>query len=172
MGFGKDGTGVIIRDNDQITLGALNANAAIKQANPLVLAEDFRVLKSEHYLTMESATFVAGDGPIIVGIANNELSAAEIAGCLNTDGPLNRNDRGNTETAMRAVFPFIQMPFVENAVGLAPGIPNDGAPVKDTHRWTYSNPEGFTLFAFNHGGSALTTGGILRNLSTYYGVWV
>ncbi len=172
MGFGKDGTGVIIRDNDQITLGALNANAAIKQANPLVLAEDFRVLKSEHFLTMESATFVAGDGPIVVGIANNELTAAEIAECLNTDGPLNRNDRGNTENAMRAVFPFIQLDFIQkSSAGGATEI-NLGKAVVDTHRWTYSDPEGFTLFAFNHGGSALTTGGILRNLSTYYGVWV
>ncbi len=171
MGFGKDGKGVIIRDNDQITLGALNANAAIKQANPLVLAEDFRMLKSEHFLTMESGTFVAGDGPIVVGVANGELSVTEIAECLNTDGPLNRNDRANQESAERAVFPFCQLDFIEKAVG-GVEVLNQGLPVVFKKPWTYSNPEGWTLFAFNHGGSALTTGAILRNLSTYYGVWV
>ncbi len=169
MGFGKDGKGVIIRSYDTITLGALGAPAVKKQDNALVLGEDFRMIKSEIYAHLFGAAFVEGDGPLLIGIANNELTATEIDECLAVDGPLDRNDRLSEERAMRAVFPLFLMP---NDVGnnLVEG--NYGKPHTDTIRWTFSNPEGWTVFAGNIGTGALTTGGVIILQQKYYGVWV
>ncbi len=169
MGFGKDGKGIIIRERTTITLGTLGANTALKQDSPLAILEDFRMIKSEIFASLDGATSVEGDGQIIIGIANDELTAAEIAECLTVDGPLNRNDRVAEEQVMRAVFPLFAIPF--KTLASQQGI-HDNRPFEDTIRWTFSNPEGWTLFAFNMGSSALTTGGVIQLVNKYYGVWV
>ncbi len=164
MGFGKDGKGVIMYNNDTITLGALASHAAVKQTNPLAIEEDFRVLKMRIVGGLDSTT--GEEGPIVLGIADNELSAAEIAECWNAEGPLDRNDNLKDERAHRPVF--ILCNLEETAFG-------DGKYVFDVEeniRWTFSNTEGFCIFAFNLDGAALTTGGVVRFLAKFYGVWV
>ncbi len=170
MGFGKDGKGVIIRDQNVITLGTLAADAVVKQTGPLALTEDFRMLKSEHWVTIQNATKVEADGPLIYGLANDELSVAEIAECLNVNGPLDPSDRGNQEQAERAVFPIAIIDFVEGTAREEHF--NDGKPYMHKKPWTYSKAAGFTTFAYNMGSGALTTGGQIRFNNIYYGVWV
>ncbi len=168
MGFGKQGTGVIIRQADTITLLTLAVNGAVKQDNPLVLGEDFRLLKTEAFLGLSGATFVDADGPIIIGMADNELSAAEIAECLVADGPLDRNDNVSSEQSMRPVWPLWSMPFTAADTNLNPTVA-----LRDTKvRWTFSNPEGFAFFVSNLGTSPLTTGGVVSLFAKHYGVWV
>ncbi len=171
MGFGKDGKGVIIRDHDTLTLGALATLAAIKQANPLAITEDFRMLKVEGFISLRGATQVDTDGPIIVGIANDNLSVGEIAEAMVASGPLGPSDRVRTERAERAVFPMWEIDFLPQ-----PSTGENGARVKPITegkiRWTFESGIGWTFFAFNMGSSALTTGGILDLLHKFYGVWV
>ncbi len=172
MGFGKDGKGVIIRDRDTITLGALSTISAIKQGAPLAITEDFRMLKGRLYWELEAGTFVAGDGPILLGICNDELSAVEIAEAINADGPLGPDDAVGGEQAERAVFLLEQDPIVfteelgADREGFQQGV------VDVTQRWTYYNNSGWSLFAYNMGSGGLTTGGLIRLNATYYGVWV
>ncbi len=177
MGFGKDGRGVIIKNRDVFTFLTLGSVTALKQDSPLVLAEDFRCLKSEHRYTLENATFVSGDGPLMIGICSNELSAAEIAESILPDGPLGRNDRDRYEKATRPVFLFKEKAGGKNVI--IPFVPQTAVIGDDTNgyfegnqAWTYSNPEGFALFVMNMGTGALTTGATMRVFSTYYGVWV
>ncbi len=168
MGFGKDGKGVIIRERDTITLGALNSLAVVKQDNPLVIGDDFRMIKAQILPYLSGATPVENDGPVIIGIADDELSVTEIAECLVAAGPLDRNDNLANERAMRPVFEIAQLPFVDDTSETVQYV----LPLEKVVRWTFSNPEGWTLFAFNNGGSALTTGGVISLLNKFYGVWV
>ncbi len=168
MGFGKDGKGVIIRERTTISLGTLASNTVVKQDAPLVLGEDFRMIKSEIFAALEGATAAAGDGPIVVGLANDELTVAEIAEAIQVDGPLDRNDRVAEEQAMRAVFPLFQLEFAEQTAKNSWRY----LPFENTIRWTFSNPEGWTLWAVNMGSSALATGGVIQLLNKFYGVWV
>lgn len=167
MGFGKDGKGAIIYENAQIALSTLADAAAIKQTSGGIggnLGEDFRILKTEYSVFVEG--FTNDEGPITFGIADNELSVTEIAETLNLLGPLARNDRDGQEKSERAVFEYGQVMANSSVQG---GVEPRH---EKTPRWTFSDTDGWTWFAYNDSGAALTTGTILRIRAKHFGVWV
>ncbi len=171
MGFGKDGKGQIIREF--ITDGALGALAAkdVVAFQGPAIAEDFRILKSEVYAIVNALTTNEANG-LLFGIANGELSAAEIEECIEAQGPLNANDRVATERAMRNVK-ILGMGHAEPEAGTEVTFENEhGGPLLlNKHRWTYHNPQGWDWFIYNIGGS-LTTGGLLQLVASHYGLWI
>ncbi len=170
MGFGKDGRGVIIRQSDVITLGTLGAKTVLKQDTPIVITEDFRMLKAELFVSIVAATFDDLDGPLVIGIANDELSVTEIKECLEAGGPVGRDDAVGNEQALRAVWPIahIMNAASENSHALMA----QQMPLTVKPRWTFSNANGWTIFVYNQGSSVLATGGIIQLLNKFYGVWV
>ncbi len=133
------------------------------------MGEDFRMISLE--IALAVATVGAADqGPINIYVANDQLNVAQIAESIVAAGPLDRNDRIQQEQAERAVF----------LIGVVtPGTDRDTMSymeqqgvIKKTIRWTFSNPEGWAIVAFNNGGAALTTGTVLRFSVKYFGVWV
>ncbi len=169
MGFGKDGKGVIFTQKDLITLGTLSAATAIKQATPPQILDDFRMIKMELSALLTGHT--VGEGPIHLYLVNDELSVAEIAEAIDAEGPLNRNDRLRTERASRAVF-LIGSFGAAGSTEEVHGHDGQEGIVTKTIRWTFSNPEGWALVAFNDSGATLTTGAIIRLVVKYFGVWI
>ncbi len=169
MGFGKDGKGVIITQRDLITLGALTAATAIKQTTPPQIVEDFRMIKMELSALLTGHT--TGEGPIHVYLANDELSVTEIAEVIDAEGPLNRNDRVAQERAERAVF-LVGSFGVAGVTEEIHGHDSQEGIVTKTIRWTFSNPEGWSLVVFNDSGATLTTGSVIRLVVKYFGVWL
>ncbi len=171
MGFGKDGTGVMIRENNSLALGALAA-ADLISFPAIAVTEDFRMLKSESIAFVAGLTAGEGIG-LIFGLADGELSDAEIEEALEVNGPLDRNDRLNYERATRPVWPLSTFQIVDGG-GLAQQfIGSNGGPfVEWKKRWTFSSPEGFKFWIYNDAGTPLTTGATARVLATHYGVWV
>jgi len=170
MGFGKEKKGVMIREKTSITLGTLASVAAVLQDNVKTFEEDFRMLKHEVFLHLKGGTFVEGDGPIVVGIASGDLAVAEIAEAMVTDGPFGRDQRVEDERATRPVWGLYMLEFVPTSgsqdnrwIQMATG---------KKPRWSFSNPDGFNWFAFNMGSGALTTGGVIELLATYFGLWL
>ncbi len=168
MGFGKDGKGAILREFVSIDLGTLAGSTVVKASANLVLQDDFRILKTEYLAFMEED--LADDGEaVFFGIADNELSIAEIAELLVLSGPLDRNDRLSTERAERPVwncglFKGVALPVLNNGML----IERSGKP------WTFSNPEGWTWYAFNPTAAALgdANASAIKIMATHYGVWV
>ncbi len=170
MGFGKDGKGAMIRET--ITDGALGALAGqdVVAFQGPVITEDFRILKSEIYAIVNVLTAGQGNG-LLFGIANGELTAAEIEECLEAQGPLDLNDRVPTEKAERNVKWLGTTDNVLNATERLIENPEGGTILTSKHRWTYSNPEGWKYWLYNRGGT-LTTGATLQLMATHYGVWL
>ncbi len=169
MGFGKDGKGAIITQKDLITLGTLGAATVMKQATGIAIEDSFRLIKVEISAVMTGHT--GGEGPIHLYVVNDELSVAEIAEAINAQGPVNRNDRVAMERAERAVF----LLGVFGAAGVTEelhGADGQEGIVNKTIRWTFNNPEGWSIVAFNDSGATLTTGSIVRFVAKYFGVWV
>ncbi len=169
MGFGKDGKGAILRESSSIDLGTLGAVTAIKADAALVLGDDFRLLKSEMMFTLER-DLGGTDEAVLIGICDNELSVAEIAEALSANGPLDRNDNLASERAMRPVWIVAQFRSTAQQ-----NLPNNSLPVIHKGKpWIFSNPEGWTWFAFNPTGSALadTNTPEVKFFGTHYGVWV
>ncbi len=171
MGFGKNGTGAILRSQEEIVLSTLGDITAIKFLSDITIKEDFRVLRQDIFSHITGLTAGEGFG-LMLGIANGELSVAEIAGCLLTDGPTDRNDRGKIETAERNVVLLSEIEPVLSGVTEQFHGENGGPKITSKHRWTYSNPEGWDFFIWNHSGAALTTGATARLIQTTYGLWV
>lgn len=168
MGFGKDGKGAIIMENAQIALSTLADATAIKQTSGGIggnLQEDFRILKTEYSVFVEGGT--QGEGPITIGLADNELSVAEIAECLDLNGPVDRNDRDGNEKATRPVWELVSL----NA-GDVDNFSDIVQRMEKKFRWTFSDAEGWTWFAYNDSGGTLTTGVIVRIRAKHFGVWV
>ncbi len=172
MGFGKDGRGVIIRETiDPTSLGAITTGLAVL-FNTLTMQENFRLLKSEVVAGITGGDAGEAEG-VILGIANGELSATEVGGCLRSLGPVDRNDRLRQESAERQCHVI--------GVAVKAGIANtevifhdknSNAPMcVDKFPWTYSDPEGWQFFVYNQ-GPAVATGSNLYLQATHYGVWV
>lgn len=162
MGFGKDGKGVIIRTREsQTSLGTLAAAAALKldDGGEQQLIEDLRLIKS--VIILHSEGFAANEF-VIFGIADNQLTAAEIAEAL-VATPLNRSSVTPQERAERPVFVICQ-------TGSGDAVPNQSMPMEKVTRWTFS--AGWCFWAFNPKAAALTTGAVLTIQSTNFGVWV
>ncbi len=162
MGFGKDGKGAILRSDHLISLGTLAARASILLTGSITLGEDFRVIKTEHFAQLVGGTT---DESILIGLADGELTTTEINSTLLLNGPTDRNDRDQVDQAMFPVWPLFM-------IGRDHPDPNNGMPIEKTLRWTFSNPEGWNLFAFNLSSGSLTTGSSIFVIEKAFGVWV
>lgn len=170
MGFGKNDTGVIIRDNSAIALSTLGGETAIVITTDITWGEDFRLLKSEFMAIVEGLTSAEGRG-LVIGIADGELTAIEIAECLQADGPGDRNDNEANERATRPVWLIGALDISGQTIGRFRG--SMGSFLMEwKKRWTFSNPEGLEFFVYNQSGTALTTGATVRVDATHYGVWL
>ncbi len=176
MGFGKDGKGIMIRDTDRAgsALSTLAAGVAIKLTTSALgaITEDFRLIKLTD-MWFSVTNFTAGQGPVIIGLADGELTVAEIAACLDVNGPVDRNDRAAHEASERPVWPLVA--FMGDGIYGSEGggvtLAGGASPHEKVIRWTFSNPEGADLFAFNMGSAALSAGTIRYHFRAF-GVWV
>ncbi len=166
MGFGKNNTGAILRSKETIALGTLNVDTAIKMGSAITLDEDFRLLRLDAWAHVDGLTAGEGDG-LLIGIANGELTVAEIAEALLADGPVDRNDRVKQERAERFVKIFGSLNDLQH---LFRG-ENGGHQLICKPRWTFSNPEGWDIFIFNN-GVQLTTGATAKMIATFFGLWL
>ncbi len=172
MGFGKNDTGVIIRDVTAGAVGALAGVTAVVFAGPAI-TDDFRMLKMESLGLVTGLT--AGEAEqIVFGIANADLSATEIKEAIEANGPLNRADRDLQERAMRNVKVISALHDREADTSFTEQILDQsrGLPVVSKHRWTYSKGVGWNYFLYNRGATTLTTGAIFRSLHTIFGLWL
>ncbi len=175
MGFGKDHRGMILREKVTLTVGGLAANSVVFHTGGIILeTTSFRILKTEYFVT-QSGAFAAEGDEVIIGIANGELSAAEVASSLISAGPDDRNDRVGEELAMRAVWltgPNIKEPADPAAVTTFSAPSNSGLLMSFSLRWTFTPTEGWNWFAFNPLGGALTSGAVFFITAKHFGVWV
>ncbi len=172
MGFGKDGKGVIIRENLNQALGTLAGSTGLLVSATATMGEDFRILKSEIIASVEGLT--ALEGVLELHLVNGELSLVEVEENLELTGVSDRNDRVANERAMRFVH-YIGS-FIDYAgLGQArPIVGHEGqagmAIIKP--RWTFSDPEAWDYAVYNRSAGALTSGATLRLLAKHFGVWV
>lgn len=166
-------TGQIIREETTIALAALASKTALPFGDlNNAMVEDFRILKSEVVAFIDGLTANEADD-IYLGIANGELTAAEIAEAIVMDGPLNRNDRLLTERSMRFVKIFASLELKNPATDVKGAFVDrsNSAMMVIKPRWTFANPDAWNWFIFNN-GTALTTGSSVRLIASSYGLWV
>ncbi len=169
MGFGKDGTGVIIRESRTVSIGTLAPGAALEVGSALSLLSDFRILKSEVVATMTGVTNTDMLGMALY-LVDGDLSSAEFVSSLTGQGPLGPNDTIAAESAMR----FSKWVGSINAEVNTSRIfinENGGGLLEIAPRWTFKFQKAWNWIVFNH-GAAPTTGATLAIKAKNFGVWV
>lgn len=99
----------------------------------------------------------AGEGPITVGIAHSNYTAAQIEEAIESTGSWDRGNQLSNEFAARKVR--IVGSFAGEAVG---EVLNDGKPIKTICKWMTEAGDGLQLWAYNESGGPLTTGGVVE----------
>ncbi len=169
MGFGKDGKGVIIRESRNQALGALANSAGILIGTPTATLERYRMIKLELNASITSLTSGEGSG-LKIGIADGDLTLAEIEEALETNGPLGPNDTVQAAIAERMIILLGTIDFETGTVGVFEN-EQGGHQMDKTIRWTFARTKGWNFFVYNMGG-ALTTGPNVRIVVKSFGVWV
>ncbi len=170
MGFGKDGRGAIVPDQIDTGFGALAANDAVLLGGNYdgTIIEDFRMIKLEYWMGVRPAqAVVIEDGPVLVGLAAGNLTAANIEESLETI-PLDGASINN-ELAMRAVWPLEVFTLPDADSGDNATLWRKGEKVI---RWTFHNPHGWTWWVYNMSGVVLITGSSVQIQAKIFGVWV
>ncbi len=171
MGFGKDGRGAIIYDQvSGAGIGALAGNDSVDLGGQYdgALIEDFRIIKLDYFMGLapSQATIIV-NGPIVIGIASGNLTAAGIEQALEAF-PLDSASINN-ELTMRPVWLLetFMMPDADSA---------DNATLwrkgSVTLRWTFQNPHGWRWFAYNYSASATATGATMSIEAKIFGLWI
>ncbi len=153
-----------LKVNAILTLGALGLETAITQALT-VLADDFWVQSADLAWTIRLLTSL--EGPVALGLANGDLSVAEIKEAINAS-PVSRSDIIAREQARRPIREVGQVSADSDGGVLQL---NDGQPVRTSVKMYLAEGTELNAFAFNQTGVALTTGAIVRIWGTLYGTW-
>ncbi len=171
MGFGKDGKGAILSEQLNTGIGALATAAGVRVAAAIVLADDFRIIKTELTATIRGLANGEGAG-LRLHLMNGNLTLAEAEGQLEADGPTDRNDRTLIEAAERfvKVIGLVEQPDPAGTEAVFRGV--EGGPIiEKTIRWTFSDNDGWAWLIYNT-GDTLTTGATVFLQAKHFGVWL
>ncbi len=156
---------VTIPHTDVITLSTLANNIVIKESNALDLNEDFFCVSMDITASLRGGT--AGEGPIKIGWANDDLSVAEIAEALAAAplGPASIIERERARRPVRMIGQFTGLSTNEEL--------NDGVTLRVKVRRLFSSGanKALTMWAQNRTGAGLTGGQVVSLDYRLYGFW-
>jgi len=138
-----------VRTRATLSLGTLGSFALVVGSLLGVSDNEYRLVSVKLNWNLETLT--AGDGPILVGLAHGDYTAAEIEACIEASGSINKADKVAEEVANRLVRIVGVLHAPDSSL-------NDGRPMKTKLNWAI--PEGVALdfWAYNENTSALNTG--------------
>ncbi len=141
--------------DEQLGLSTLGAKVAIKGNFDQVVNGRTLVSSVVAAWSMTSFTKSTGDGPILVGIAHGDYSAAEIEEFLEATGSWDEGDLVQQEIAKRKIR---RIGIFENPADEAASVSlNNGTKIKTKLNWILNDGATLSLWAYNTGTSPLAT---------------
>ncbi len=163
--MGKYIRGSIDEDLDLGTLAAktLIAGAFDESANQ-------RMLVSSIVATWTLDGMVAGQGPILFGIAHSDYDSPEIEAVIENTGSWDEGNKVAQEIAKRQVR-IIGTMVGPMDTGTDDVVWNDGKPVKTKLNWILNTSDTLDLWAYNLSTAALTTAAPVLRASGHANLW-
>ncbi len=155
--------------DEQLALGTLAAKDVVKGDFDQTVNE--RTLVSSVIATWSLSEFTksTGDGPILVGIAHSDYTAAEIEEFIENAGSWNEGDLVNQEVGQRKIrrVGIFSTPDDEaQTVTL-----NDGTPIRTKLNWILLQGQTLSHWAYNLGTGALGTTSPTLNTQGHANLW-
>ncbi len=141
--------------DESAAIGALATNVVGKSDLNSTVDNDMWFMSHRGPWSMEQHT--PGEGPITVGLAHGDYTAAEIEECLEAQASWDEGDKVAQEQARRKV----------RTVGIFPGVAalevlNDGRPIKTKLGFRVQIGETLSLWFWNKDSATLTTGTMIE----------
>ncbi len=113
-----------------------------------------------------SSGFTPGEGPIYVGVAHSDYTAAEIEECLEVADSWNKGNKTDRERGKRLIRTIGAFPLVSAAETL-----NDGKPIYTKLNWRVESAQSLSVWIYNRTSGTLTTGGAV-NILGHANLWL
>ncbi len=151
--------------NTQQALGTLADETVVSADLTTNLAEDFYAISVDIVATVADGS--AGDGPIEIGVAHDDYTAAEIKEFIdvNLTDPDNKIDQERSRRLIRRLGSIVELTN-------APQVPRSGDPKRIPLRFILGDGHTLSAWVMNHTGSAMTTGAVVTFSGTIYGRWL
>ncbi len=174
MGFGKDGLGVIVHEQQTLALLGLAGQALVATSSAVSLDSNFRILKTELTATLTGLTSGEGNG-LLLYMTEGDLNDASIEANIELNGPKRLGDSAEEEIASRWVRLIGTLDGEAVAAERMFHNDMDGSIITIKPRWTFirgrTATEGGWNWSVYNNGVTITTGVVVRIIATHYGVW-
>ncbi len=141
--------------DEELALGTLATKTVISEAFDGSVNERTLVSSIIATYSMTNFTKALGDGPILVGIAHSDYSAAEIESFVENTASWNEGSKVEQEIADRLIRRIGVFDVPDEASDSV--VLNDGKPMKKKLNWILLQGQTLQLWAYNLGTSSLET---------------
>lgn len=144
--------------NEVLALGTLAAVTLVSVVFDDSVSERTLISSLVASYSIEGLALVAGDGPVMIGIAHSDYSDAEIEAWIENAQGWREADQIAREVGQRKVR--VIGTFSQNVADGAQVL-NDGKKIKTKLNWILNAGQTLDLWAYNLGSGALTTGSVV-----------
>lgn len=153
---GRRGRLFVPRMSESLACGALASNTVVSAAFGNTLDQECYAISTD--CVVSGHGFTTGEGPILVGLAHGDYTAAEIEEWLEANASWASSDQIANERAKRKCR---IIGYLEEMTG-GDRLVNNGKKSRVKLGWKVQEGETFQLWAYNEGSAVLTTGGIVE----------
>ncbi len=163
---------------DAQALGTLAGRTALSLNTTMAAIQQAFLMKRFRYLIQLVGRTTDDDGPLVLCLARGDASLAEVAAAMIEQNTIGREDttQSLTEDESWVVFQNSVVPFVYVG-GNSTGVPAHWAvspwvSMGGKNGIVATEENGWSLFVFNAGSGALSTGSSLNGICQIQGVWL
>ncbi len=163
--------GRYIRGNvdERLDLGTLAGATLVAVAFDDAVTERMLISSLVATWSLSDVTPVENCGPVIVGVAHSDYTAAEIEAVIEAVNSWDEGDLITREIMQRKVR--IVGTFRDRGVPLEQIVLNDGRPVKTKLNWILTTGDTLDVFAYNLGTAAFATTDPQIHVSGHVNLW-
>lgn len=158
------------RVDEELALGTLAAKTLIGTTFDETVVDRTLVSSIKAVWSLQNFTAIAGDGPIMVGVAHGDYSDAEIEEVLENTGSWNEGDMIAQERSKRKIRTIgtFDIQVADAAEGAA--VLNEGRLIHTKLNWILNQGVRLKIWGYNLGTGALTTGAVI-NANGHANLW-
>lgn len=141
--------------DEELTIGGLTTRDVVSVVFDETVNERTLISSLVASYSMDEWTPTANAGPIMVGIAHSDYSAAEIEEWIENTGSWDEGDLVNQEVGKRKIRKVGIFPDTGNV--LSNEVLNDGKAIKTKLNWILNQGQTLQVWAYNLGGASVAT---------------
>ena len=155
--------------DDELALVTLAGGNVVSQVVSDTLEEKAWLSSVKAIWSMIDFSPGTSDGPILVGVAHSDYTAAEIEEWIENSGSWTSGDKISQEIARRKIRRVGVFANLSASAAAADAL-NDGRPITTKCNWQLTSGQTLRFWAYNQGSNPLTSGAVVH-LAGHANLW-